>query len=96
MALVRPPLREVRSRIFDSTRWVAYQPRPDDIIIATFPKCGTTWMERIVGMLLAASAAPAPVARAVVRLSPARSGRAGKGDGRGDRRAQASEVAPAL
>ncbi len=61
MALVRPPLREMRSRIFDSTRWVAYQPRPDDIIIATFPKCGTTWMERIVGMLLAASAAPAPV-----------------------------------
>src|SRR5271156_334391 len=62
MALVRPPLREVRSRIFDSARWLAYAPRPDDIIIGTFPKCGTTWMQRIVAMLLAASAAPAPVA----------------------------------
>ena len=60
-ALVRPPLREVRSRIFDSARWAGYQPRPDDIVIATFPKCGTTWTLRIVGMLLAADAAPAPV-----------------------------------
>jgi aryl sulfotransferase len=59
--LIRPPQREVRSRIFDSARWAGYQPRPDDIIIATFPKCGTTWMQRIVGMLLAADAAPAPV-----------------------------------
>ena len=60
-ALVRPPLREVRSRIFDSVRWAHYQPRPDDIVIATFPKCGTTWTQRIVSMLLAGSAAPAPV-----------------------------------
>jgi aryl sulfotransferase len=61
-ALVRPPLREVRSRIFDSARWAAYQPRAGDIVIATFPKCGTTWTQRLVSMLLARSAAPAPVA----------------------------------
>jgi aryl sulfotransferase len=60
-ALVRPPRREVRSRIFDSARWVGYRSRPDDIIIATFPKCGTTWTQRIVSMLLAGSSAPAPV-----------------------------------
>jgi aryl sulfotransferase len=60
-ALVRPPLREVRSRYFDSARWAAYRPRPDDIVISTFPKCGTTWMQRIVSMLLAGSASPAPV-----------------------------------
>ena len=60
-ALVRPPLREVRSRLFDSARWAGYRPRPDDIIIATFPKCGTTWTQRIVSMLLAGSSAPAPV-----------------------------------
>ena len=59
--LLRPALREVRSRIFDSARWAGYRPRPDDIVIATFPKCGTTWVQRIVSMLLAASAAPAPV-----------------------------------
>jgi len=60
--LVRPALREVRSRLFDSARWAGYRPRPDDIIIATFPKCGTTWMQRIVSMLLAGSSAAAPVA----------------------------------
>ncbi|HUO12271.1 MAG TPA: sulfotransferase domain-containing protein [Caulobacteraceae bacterium] len=59
--MVRPPLRQVRSRIFDSARWAGYRARPDDIIIATYPKCGTTWTQRIVSMLLAGSAAPAPV-----------------------------------
>jgi aryl sulfotransferase len=56
--LVRPPLREVRSRIFDSARWAGYQPREGDIVIATYPKCGTTWTQRIVGMLLAGDTAP--------------------------------------
>jgi aryl sulfotransferase len=56
--LVRPPLREVRSRIFDSARWAGYQPRDGDVVIATYPKCGTTWTQRIVGMLLAGDAAP--------------------------------------
>jgi aryl sulfotransferase len=59
--LLRPPRREVRSRIFDSARWAGYRGRPDDIIIATFPKCGTTWTSRIISMLLAGSSAVAPV-----------------------------------
>ena len=46
----------------DSARWAGYRPRSDDIVISTFPKCGATWMQRIVSMLLAGSAAPAPVA----------------------------------
>jgi aryl sulfotransferase len=59
--LLRPPTRTVRSRVFDSTRWDGYQPRPDDIIIATPPKCGTTWTQRIVSMLVFGSAAPRPI-----------------------------------
>jgi aryl sulfotransferase len=59
--LIRPALREVRSRIFDSARWAHYAPRPDDIVIATYSKCGTTWMQRIVQMLVFQSAAPRPV-----------------------------------
>jgi len=35
----------------DSRRWEHYRPRFDDIVIGTYPKCGTTWMQRIVGLL---------------------------------------------
>jgi aryl sulfotransferase len=59
--LIRGPLRQVRSCYFDSTRWDEYQPRGGDIIIATYPKCGTTWTQRIVGMLIFESDAPFPV-----------------------------------
>lgn len=54
----RPALREVRSRVFDSARWRDYRPRSDDIVIATYSKCGTTWMQRIVSMLVFRSADP--------------------------------------
>jgi aryl sulfotransferase len=53
--LVRPALCEVRTRVFDSARWAGYQPRSDDIIVATYSKCGTTWAQRIVSMLIFAS-----------------------------------------
>ena len=59
--LIRGPTRQVRSRVFDSARWAGYAPRGDDIIIATYPKCGTTWMQRIVSMLVFESAAPRPI-----------------------------------
>lgn len=61
-ALIRPAHREVRTFAFDSRRWADYRPRADDIIIATYPKCGTTWMQRIVAMLVFGSAAPRPLA----------------------------------
>ncbi len=36
----------------DSARWERFALRPDDVIISTPAKCGTTWMQTIVGMLL--------------------------------------------
>ncbi len=36
----------------DSARWERFAFRPDDVIISTPSKCGTTWMQMIVGMLL--------------------------------------------
>lgn len=59
--LVQPPHREYRTWINDSRRWQHYRPRPDDIIIATYPKCGTTWMQRIVSLLVFQTAEPKPI-----------------------------------
>jgi aryl sulfotransferase len=47
-----PQRRAYRTPIFDSTRWDRFRPRPDDIIIATPPKCGTTWLQRITACLV--------------------------------------------
>ncbi len=41
-----------RDGVTDGTRWNEFAPRPDDIIIATPPKCGTTWTQAIVTSLL--------------------------------------------
>ncbi|HEY2355899.1 MAG TPA: sulfotransferase domain-containing protein [Phenylobacterium sp.] len=57
--LVLAPSRRVLSRVYDSARWAGWKPRDDDIVIATYAKVGTTWMQRIVSLLV--FAAPAPV-----------------------------------
>lgn len=49
-----------RTRVYNhhhlnSTRWNAYAPRDDDIIITTSYKSGTTWMQSIVRELIVAS-----------------------------------------
>jgi aryl sulfotransferase len=64
--LLEAPQREYRLWILDSRRWRRYTPRSDDIVIATYPKCGTTWMQRIVGMLVFQTAEPMPI----MQISP--------------------------
>jgi aryl sulfotransferase len=41
-----------RTWILDGRRWDRYEPRAGDIVVATSPKCGTTWMQRIVALLV--------------------------------------------
>jgi aryl sulfotransferase len=44
--------REFHNHHFDSTIWNDLSFRDDDIIIATYAKAGTTWMQQIVAQLL--------------------------------------------
>ncbi len=59
--LLRAPTREYRVAIMDSHRWDNFVPRRDDIVIATYPKCGTTWTQRIVDLLVFQNPEPRPV-----------------------------------
>jgi aryl sulfotransferase len=47
-----PELRRYQGFMADSARWERFTFRPDDVVISTPSKCGTTWMQTIVGMLL--------------------------------------------
>jgi aryl sulfotransferase len=43
---------DYKGPITDTSRWQNFKPRPDDIFICTPPKCGTTWTQAIVAMLV--------------------------------------------
>lgn len=46
----------------ESTKWESYRPRQDDIVIATYQKSGTTWMQTIVFHLVFQDFQPRPLA----------------------------------
>src|SRR5215475_11075273 len=56
--LLREPSRLYLSMVMDSRRWANFAPRDGDIVVATYPKCGTTWTQRIVDLLVHQDAAP--------------------------------------
>jgi len=50
--LLRARTHVVQTPVADSRRWNQFEPRDGDIVIATFAKCGTTWTQRIVDLLV--------------------------------------------
>jgi aryl sulfotransferase len=59
--LSRAALRTVKDRVRDSKHWDRYKPRPGDVVVASFPKVGTTWTQHIVSLLIFQSATPVPI-----------------------------------
>ncbi|HEY8543996.1 MAG TPA: sulfotransferase domain-containing protein [Acidimicrobiales bacterium] len=45
-------MRRYEGFVYDSRRWDGFELRPGDIIVATPPKCGTTWTQMICALLV--------------------------------------------
>jgi aryl sulfotransferase len=45
-------VRKYHGLVYDSGRWEGFVLRPDDIVITTPPKCGTTWTQMICALLV--------------------------------------------
>jgi hypothetical protein len=46
------PAPRYQNLVSDSARWDGFEFRPDDIVISTPPKCGTTWTQMICALLV--------------------------------------------
>src|SRR5579863_3035709 len=55
------PTRHYFSHQFDSSRWSSIPLRDGDIIVATSPKSGTTWTQRIISILIHGEHLPEPL-----------------------------------
>jgi aryl sulfotransferase len=55
------PTRRYFSHSFDSSRWSHITLRDNDIIVATAPKSGTTWTQRIIAVLIHGEHLPEPL-----------------------------------
>lgn len=53
--------REFVSRHMDSRIWDRFVFRDDDVIVASYAKSGTTWVQQIIGQLIHGAAAEAPI-----------------------------------
>ena len=54
--------RELHNHHFDSTFWDDFNFRADDIVISTYAKSGTTWMQQIISQLIFNGQPDLPVA----------------------------------
>lgn len=52
MPLMPTKSREIHNHHLDSTIWNDFVVRDDDIVIATYAKSGTTWMQQIISQLI--------------------------------------------
>jgi len=53
--------RELQNHHMDSTAWNDFSFRDDDVIVATYAKSGTTWVQQIVGQLVFEGAEDVPI-----------------------------------
>ena len=50
--VLAPAVRSYRGSITDPLRWATWIPRKGDILVCTPPKCGTTWTQTMLAMLV--------------------------------------------
>jgi len=53
--------RDIRSRHMDSTVWDRFRFRDGDVVVASYAKSGTTWVQQIVGQLIHGAAPEVPI-----------------------------------